>query len=190
MKCLLKSFVLLALLLTLHSHAWAQPKITWDSKSLLVDGRRVVPVMGEIHYSRLPENEWEAAVKNMKAGGVTMIATYTFWNHVEELEDQWDWSGRRNLRRFLEICKQEQMPVILRLGPFCHGEVRNGGIPDWFFTKGIKSRCEDLASWPLSRSSTGKSSPKCKDCNGKTAVLLLPASSTMNTAARAPISWR
>lgn len=143
MKCLLKSFVLLALLLTLHSHAWAQPKITRDSKSLLVDGRRVVPVMGEIHYSRLPENEWEAAVKNMKAGGVTMIATYTFWNHVEELEDQWDWSGRRNLRRFLEICKQEQMPVILRLGPFCHGEVRNGGIPDWFFTKGIKSRSED-----------------------------------------------
>ena len=143
MKCLLKSFVLLALLLALHPQAWAQPKITWDSKSLLVDGRRVVPVMGEIHYSRLPENEWEAAVKNMKAGGVTMIATYTFWNHVEELEDQWDWSGRRNLRRFLEICKQEQMPVILRLGPFCHSEVRNGGIPDWFFTKGIKSRSED-----------------------------------------------
>lgn len=68
MKCLLKSFVLLALLLALHPQAWAQPKITWDSKSLLVDGRRVVPVMGEIHYSRLPENEWEAAVKNMKAG--------------------------------------------------------------------------------------------------------------------------
>ena len=22
------------------------------------------------------------------------------------------------------------VPVVLRLGPFCHGEVRNGGIPD------------------------------------------------------------
>lgn len=100
MKCLLKSFVLLALLLTLHPQAWAQPKITWDSKSLLVDGRRVVSVMGEIHYSRLPEDEWESAVKNMKAGGVTMIATYVFWNHVEEQEGQWDWSGRRSLRHF------------------------------------------------------------------------------------------
>ena len=32
------------------------------------------------------------------------------------------------------------MPVVLRLGPFCHGEVRNGGIPDWIFTKGCKTR--------------------------------------------------
>lgn len=130
-------------MLTWHSQAWTQPTITWDAKSLLVEGRRVVPVMGEIHYSRLPEAEWTTAVRTMKAGGVTMIATYVFWNHIEETEDQWDWSGRRNLRRFLEICKQEHLPVILRLGPFCHGEVRNGGIPDWFFTKGIRSRSED-----------------------------------------------
>lgn len=130
-------------MLTWYSRAWTQPTITWDAKSLLVDGRRVVPVMGEIHYSRLPEAEWTTAVRTMKAGGVTMIATYVFWNHIEETEDQWDWSGRRNLRRFLEICKQEHLPVVLRLGPFCHGEVRNGGIPDWFFTKGIRSRSED-----------------------------------------------
>jgi hypothetical protein len=32
------------------------------------------------------------------------------------------------------------MPVILRMGPFCHGEVRNGGIPDWMFEKGCKLR--------------------------------------------------
>ena len=143
MNKLLKAFVVLAAVTAWHQPVAAQPKITWDSRSLMVDGRRVVPVMGEIHYSRLPENEWVSAVRNMKAGGVTMIATYVFWNHVEEIEDQWDWSGQRNLRRFLEVCKAEQMPVVLRLGPFCHGEVRNGGIPDWFFAKGIKSRSED-----------------------------------------------
>lgn len=120
-----------------------QAAITWDSRSLFVDGRRVLPVMGEVHYSRIPEDEWAAEVKKMKEGGVTIIATYVFWNHIEEVENQFDWSGQRNLRRFLEVCKQQQMPVVLRLGPFCHGEVRNGGIPDWFFTKGIRSRSED-----------------------------------------------
>ena len=40
------------------------------------------------------------------------------------------------------VCKDEDMPVVIRIGPFCHGEARNGGIPDWFFTKGIKSRSE------------------------------------------------
>jgi hypothetical protein len=76
----------------------------------------------------------------MKEGGVTMIATYVFWNHVEEEEGIFRWDGQRNLRRFLEICSEEQMPVILRMGPFCHGEVRNGGIPDWMFEKGCKLR--------------------------------------------------
>lgn len=119
------------------------PDITWDQHSLIIDGERVAPVMGEIHYSRLPADEWQSAVRKMKEGGVTIIATYVFWNHIEEQEGIFNWSGSRDLRRFLEICKDEGMPVVLRVGPFCHGEVRCGGIPDWFFTKGIKSRSED-----------------------------------------------
>lgn len=119
--------------------------VKWDATSLIIDGKRVTPVMGEIHYSRLPENEWRSSVRKMKDGGVTVIATYVFWNHVEENEGIYNWSGQRNLRKFLEICKEEGLPVVLRIGPFCHGEARNGGIPDWVFTKNIKSRSEDPA---------------------------------------------
>jgi hypothetical protein len=117
--------------------------IEWDRHSLIINGRRVCPVMGEIHYSRIPADEWAAEVRKMKEGGVTIIATYVFWNHVEEQEGIFRWDGQRDLRRFIEICQQEQMPVVLRLGPFCHGEVRNGGIPDWMFTKGCKMRDEN-----------------------------------------------
>ena len=118
----------------------AQRDVKWDRLSLIIDGHRVVPVMGEVHYSRIPADEWRQEVKKMKEGGVTMIATYVFWNHVAEEEGIFRWDGQRNLRRFLEICSEEQMPVILRMGPFCHGEVRNGGIPDWMFEKGCKLR--------------------------------------------------
>ncbi|MDE5793388.1 MAG: beta-galactosidase [Muribaculaceae bacterium] len=121
------------------------PEVKWDAQSLIIDGERVAPVMGEIHYSRLPENEWRSSVRKMKDGGVTLIATYVFWNHIEQNEGKFDWSGQRNLRKFIEICKEEGMPVVLRVGPFCHGEVRNGGIPDWIFDQGIKSRSEDPA---------------------------------------------
>ena len=96
--------------------------------------------MGEIHYSRLPADEWQQEVRKMKEGGVTIIATYVFWNHVEEQEGIFRWDGQRDLRRFIEVCKQEELPVVLRLGPYCHGEARNGGIPDWVFTKGCKMR--------------------------------------------------
>ena len=119
------------------------PEVRWDKQSLLIDGKRVCPVMGEIHYSRVPANEWADEVRKMKQGGVTIIATYVFWNHVEEHEGVFDWSGQRNLRRFIEVCKDEEMPVVLRVGPFCHGEARNGGIPDWVFEKGCRTRSED-----------------------------------------------
>ena len=126
------------ILFFIFSHAVAQ--VTWDRHSLIIDGHRVCPVMGEIHYSRLPANEWADEVRKMKEGGVTIIATYVFWSHIEEEEGIFRWDGQRNLRRFIEICKEQEMPVVLRLGPFCHGEVRNGGIPDWMFQKGCKMR--------------------------------------------------
>ncbi len=119
------------------------PDVKWDAHSLIIDGKRVMPVMGEVHYSRIPKEEWRDEVRKMKEGGVTIIAAYVFWNHVEEQEGIFDWSGQRDLRSFLEICKEEDMPVVLRLGPFCHGEVRNGGIPDWVFKNGCKTREEN-----------------------------------------------
>ena len=105
--------------------------ITINSHYMTIDGKPVVPAMGEVHYSRIPSAEWVDEVRKMKEGGITMIACYVFWNHIEELEGQYDWSNQRNLRSFLEVCKAEEMPVVLRLGPFCHGEARCGGIPDW-----------------------------------------------------------
>ena len=140
MKRLFIAFVLMGLVLTLQA---GNISVEWDRHSLIIDGKRVCPVMGEVHYSRIPAEEWTSEVRKMKQGGVTIIATYVFWNHIEEIEGQFDWSGQRNLRAFLEICKQEQLPVILRVGPFCHGEVRFGGIPDWVFTKGCKTRQEN-----------------------------------------------
>ena len=117
--------------------------VQWDRHSLIIDGQRVVPVMGEIHYSRLPENEWADEVRKMREGGVTIVANYVFWNHVEEQQGIFDWSGQRSLRRFLEVCKAEGMPVCLRIGPFCHGEARCGGIPDWVVQSGCRLRSED-----------------------------------------------
>ena len=139
-----KSILLLSLTAAISLASHALPKdITWDKYSLIMDGRRVCPVMGEVHYSRIPADEWSGEVKKMKEGGVTVIACYVFWNHIEETEGVFDWSGQRDLRRFLEVCQAEQMPVVLRVGPFCHGEVRCGGIPDWVFDKGCKLRSED-----------------------------------------------
>lgn len=117
--------------------------ISWDATSLMVNGQRVIPAMGEMHYTRVPATEWATEVRKMKTSGITLLATYVFWNHHEEDKGVFTWTGERDLRAFLEVCRAEDMPVVLRIGPFCHGEVRNGGIPDWMFDKGVRLRSED-----------------------------------------------
>jgi hypothetical protein len=87
--------------------------------------------MGEFHFARYPEAYWEEEILKMKAGGIGIISTYIFWIHHEELEGQFDWTARRNVRRFVELCAKHGMYVWIRVGPWAHGEVRNGGLPDW-----------------------------------------------------------
>ena len=104
-----------------------------NSFYMLRNGKPMLPVTGEFHYSRYPAEQWEQAILKMKAGGLTIIPTYVFWNIHEEKEGVFDWNGNRDLRRFVELCKKHDMDVIVRIGPFCHGEIRNGGLPDWLF---------------------------------------------------------
>lgn len=118
-------------------------ELTADGISLLRDGQRWLPAMGEIHFSRVPANEWRDELLKMKAGGIGVVATYVFWIHHEEEQGKWNWSGERDLRKFIETCKEVGMPVVARIGPWCHGEVRNGGIPEWMMPLGRKLRSDD-----------------------------------------------
>lgn len=118
-------------------------RISVDSRNVLLDGKPWLPVMGEFHFTRFPEKYWREELLKMKAGGVQVVSTYVFWIHHEEVEGQFDWSGQRDLRRFVQLCSQTGMQVYLRIGPWDHGEARNGGFPDWLVAKKIPLRRND-----------------------------------------------
>ena len=111
--------------------------IVVTDKCLLVDGRPVVPVMGEVHYSRIPANEWADVLRTMKEGGVSIVATYVFWNHHEWTRGAYDFSGDRDLSRFLAEVKKAGLWAVVRLGPWAHGEAREGGFPDWLIDEAV-----------------------------------------------------
>lgn len=118
--------------------------LTLDSRSLRLDAEPWFPIMGEFHYSRYPAAEWRGELLKMKAGGIDIVSTYVFWIHHEEIQGRWDWSGRRDLRRFVQTAADVGLKVVVRCGPWCHGEVRNGGLPDWVVErKGWKLRSTD-----------------------------------------------
>lgn len=100
-------------------------------------------VSGEMHFSRIEERFWEDEIIKMKMAGITMISTYLFWIHHEEERGVFDWSGNKNIRKFTKLCMEHGIFLILRVGPFSHGECRNGGFPDWMFGAQYDVRSND-----------------------------------------------
>lgn len=103
------------------------------------------PIMAEYHFSRdLPE-QWETELRKIKSGGVNIVATYLLWILHEEVRGQVHWDGARDLRRFIETADRVGLKVVIRIGPWAHGETRNGGFPDWLQALPIAHRTNDPA---------------------------------------------
>ena len=114
--------------------------ISFNNYYMEKDGAPFFAVSGEFHYSRMDPQRWEDELIKLRMAGLNIVSTYLFWNHIEEEEGVFDFTGRRDLRRFVELCAKHGMAVILRVGPFAHGEVRNGGLPDWLYGKPFEVR--------------------------------------------------
>ncbi|BEL04427.1 hypothetical protein Q0Z83_026180 [Actinoplanes sichuanensis] len=117
--------------------------ITVTSRYLTRAGRPWLPVMGEFHFSRYPAAEWAEELRKIRAGGITAVATYVFWNLHEEERGHYDWSGDRDLRSFVQACAGAGLDVVARVGPWAHGESRNGGFPDWLLAEPVRTRTDD-----------------------------------------------
>ncbi|MFP4282411.1 MAG: beta-galactosidase [Opitutales bacterium] len=116
-----------------------------DANSLFLerDGRPFFPVVGEFHYARYPREHWEESLRKLQAGGLTTVATYTFWNLHEREQGVYDFAGDLDLRHFVELAGEVGIEVIVRIGPFFHSEMRNGGMPDWLYGQPYEVRSND-----------------------------------------------
>lgn len=99
-----------------------------------------IGIMGEFHFSRYAREDWHRELCKMKAGGITVVSTYLFWIYHEELEGEFDFTGDRDVRKFIQDCADVGLDVVIRVGPWAHGECRNGGFPDWLLKKPYKLR--------------------------------------------------
>lgn len=115
-------------------------EINLTSRYFTRGGKPFVGVMAEYHFSRDNRNNWHKELAKMKAGGVTIVSTYLFWIYHEEIEGEFDFSGDNDIRKFIEDCKDVGLDVVIRVGPWAHGECRNGGFPDWLLKKPFKIR--------------------------------------------------
>lgn len=119
-------------------------KLLVNNLYMEVGGKPQLPVMGEFHYNRLDERYWRDALLKMKSTGINIVSTYILWVLHEEFEGRQNWTGRNDLRAFVQLCQELGLQVHLRIGPYCNAEIRNGGFPDWMIQNSeFKSRTND-----------------------------------------------
>lgn len=115
-------------------------EINVTSRYFTRNGKPWIGVMGEFHFSRYGRENWHRELAKMKAGGITIVSTYLFWIYHEEIEGKMDFGGDNDIRAFIEECKDVGLDVVIRIGPWAHGECRNGAFPDWLLKKDYKLR--------------------------------------------------
>ena len=115
-------------------------------RDYLIKMETVVSGDGRNALQSVPQEWWEESLRKIKAGGVSVVSAYVIWIHHEEEENVFDFEGCRDIGTFVRLCRKVGLSVFLRIGPFVHGEVRNGGFPDWIIERekeGMAIRCNN-----------------------------------------------
>ncbi|WP_432944572.1 beta-galactosidase [Kribbella sp. CA-253562] len=121
-------------------------------RRLMVDGKPVLMLSGEVHYFRLSRADWASRLALLIDAGCDAVATYIPWL-VHELPDgSIDLAGRtsayRDVAGFLDLAAAKGLSVIARPGPFVMAELKNEGLPFSVYQPGVASVGWDAAPAP------------------------------------------
>ena len=113
--------------------------VTYDSRSLVIDGKRLLLFSGGIHYSRGTPTTWDHTMQLAKEMNLNTIQTYFMWNlHEHESKGTFSWSNDANVNNlnanvtyFLDLAIKHGLYVTFRIGPYVCGEWNYGGFPWW-----------------------------------------------------------
>jgi len=106
-------------------------KFEISNKDFLLDGKKIKIISGAVHYFRNFPCTWRDIFKKLKALGANCVETYCAWNLHEKTPKKYDFSGILDVKRFLEIAKEEGLLAIVRPGPYICAEWEFGGLPWW-----------------------------------------------------------
>lgn len=106
-----------------------------EGGAFTLDGRRIFLYDGELHYFRVRPDLWRPGLERLKAAGMNAVSTYLPWVWHEPEEGTFDFTGEskpgRNLKRFLEECREVGLAVMVRPGPLIYAEFDGLGLPLW-----------------------------------------------------------
>ena len=120
--------------------------VSYDKRSLLINGERSYFASVGVHYPRFTEGQWDDIFLKAKNDGYNMVQTYFFHNAHQPKLSQWPWNmeGPANLTLFLQKAAAAGLFVDLRIGPYVCAEWSWGGYPyDLANVPGLVSRSDN-----------------------------------------------
>ncbi|XP_022754889.1 beta-galactosidase-like [Durio zibethinus] len=118
--------------------------VSYDSKAIIINGRRRILLSGSIHYPRSTPEMWPDLIAKAKEGGLDVIQTYVFWNGHEPSPGKYYFEDNYDLVRFIKLVQQAGLYVHLRIGPYICAEWNFGGFPVWLkYVPGIAFRTDN-----------------------------------------------
>ncbi len=105
--------------------------ISFDSRTLSIDGKRVWLVSGSIHFQRIARSEWADRIRAAKHAGLNCIETPIFWSQIEARPGSYDFKDTNDIRHFVELIAEAGLYCVLRVGPYVGEGWDLGGLPAW-----------------------------------------------------------
>ncbi|KAL2869373.1 glycoside hydrolase family 35 protein [Aspergillus lucknowensis] len=109
-----------------------QKYVTWDEKSLFINGERLMIFSAEIHPWRLPvPSLWRDVLNKVKALGFNCVSFYVDWALLEGKPGEYSADGSFAWEPFFDAAAELGIYLIARPGPYINAEVSGGGFPGW-----------------------------------------------------------
>jgi beta-galactosidase len=146
MKRIIKNLLPVIFLLSFNFVFSQKGNFKIDNGNFLLNGKPFTIHSGEMHYPRIPSQYWKHRLQMMKAMGLNTVATYVFWNYHEESPGKWNFSGEKDLKKFIKAAQEVGLYVIVRPGPYVCAEWEFGGYPWWLQKdKNLEIRTDNMA---------------------------------------------
>lgn len=108
------------------------PALSYSDRKLFRNGSPHRIIAGAMHYFRIHPEQWSDRIERMVAMGVNTLDTYVAWNfHQPSADVAPDFTGWKDLARFITMAGDAGLDVIVRPGPYICAEWDNGGFPAW-----------------------------------------------------------
>lgn len=107
-----------------------------------LNGEPFQVISGAVHYFRIVPEYWRDRLEKLKNMGCNTVETYVPWNFHEQKENEYSFTGRQDLCRFVSLSQELGLYMIVRPSPYICSEWEFGGLPAWLLRdRNMRVRC-------------------------------------------------